>query len=165
MGATLTASAGFNQSGQLFDDAYRSLLQQQRFGLSVQVPLYMGGARSAEIQAARADDRRVAASVDNSMATLRHEVKFDALEIDLARRQLASAAKSDTVSQLREESAKNRYLIGKIAVNEFYQAQSERDQVLQSYMQALRSYWAAYYRLRRLTLYDFASDTRLLRGD
>ena len=163
IGMTLTASAGYNQSATAIEDAYRSLLEQQRFGLSVQMPLYLGGSRSADIRAARADERRVDLGVSNTLETVRHEVRFAALELAHARRQVASSAKADTVSQLRAESAKNRYLIGRIPINEFYQAQAERDNVLAQYVQALRGYWQAYYRLRRLTLYDFAADERLVR--
>ena len=36
-------------------------------------------------------------------------------------------------------------------------AQNEKDQALNQFVQALRGYWQAYYRLRRLTLFDFAS--------
>jgi outer membrane protein TolC len=165
LGATVTATAGFNQSAPLMEDAYRSLLQQQRFGLSVEMPLYLGGARSAEIQAAEADERRVAAGIENTFETMRHEVKFAVLEVAQARRLVASSAKADTVARLREESAKNRYLIGRIPINEFYQAQAESDNVTQQYLQALRGYWQAYYRLRRLTLFDFATGERLVREE
>ena len=34
-------------------------------------------------------------------------------------------------------------------------AQTEKDQALAQFVQALRGYWEAYYRLRRLTLFDF----------
>ena len=40
-------------------------------------------------------------------------------------------------------------------MDNLYQAQTEKDQVLTAYLQALRGYWQAYYRLRRTTLYDF----------
>ena len=36
-------------------------------------------------------------------------------------------------------------------------AQGEKDAALGAYVQALGVYWTAYYRLRRLTLYDFAA--------
>jgi outer membrane protein TolC len=164
IGATVTASAGFNQSGPLVDDVYHSLLQQQRFGLSVQVPLFLGGARSADIQAVQADQRRTTISVSTTRETLVHEVRFAALEIQLSKRQVIASAKADTVSQLRAESSKNRYLIGRIPINEFYQAQTDRENSSQQYMQTLRAYWQAYYRLRRLTLFDFATGTRLIRA-
>jgi outer membrane protein len=66
------------------------------------------------------------------------------------------SAKADTVATKRFDVAKNRYVIGKIGISDLYIAQSEKDAALQAYVQALRGYWSAYYRLRRVTLYDFA---------
>jgi len=52
-------------------------------------------------------------------------------------------------------------VIGKIGVSDLYIAQNEKDQALDAYVQALRSYWANYYRLRRVTLYDFVEKSAL----
>jgi outer membrane protein TolC len=46
-------------------------------------------------------------------------------------------------------------VIGRITIDNLYIAQSEKDQALQGFVQALRAYWVAYYQLRKLTLYDF----------
>jgi hypothetical protein len=46
-------------------------------------------------------------------------------------------------------------VIGRIDVDQLYLAQNEKDQALLAYVQALKGYWGAYYRLRRVTLYDF----------
>ncbi len=56
----------------------------------------------------------------------------------------------------RFEVAKARYVIGKIGISDLYIGLNEKDQALQAYVQALRQYWSRYYRLRRVTLYDFA---------
>ena len=55
----------------------------------------------------------------------------------------------------RFDVAKNRYAIGRIDTGDLYIAQSEKDAALLSYVEALRNFWLAYYRLRRLTLCDF----------
>jgi len=46
-------------------------------------------------------------------------------------------------------------VIGRITLDNLYIAQTEKDQALGQFVQALRGYWEAYYRLRRLTLFDF----------
>jgi len=61
------------------------------------------------------------------------------------------------VAGKRFDVALNRYVIGRIAIDNLYIAQSEKDQALAGFVQALRGYWQAYYRLRRLTLFDFAT--------
>ena len=72
------------------------------------------------------------------------------------------SAKADTVAAKRFEVAKNRYVIGKIAISDLYIAQNEKDAAVLSYVQALRGYWTAYYHLRRVTLYDFATKQELV---
>ena len=65
------------------------------------------------------------------------------------------SAKADTVAAKRFEVAYNRYVIGRIGIDNLYIAQNEKDQAVNQYLQALRNYWVAYYRLRQTTLYDF----------
>ena len=160
-GATVSAIAGYNQTATVFDDAYRSLLDQQRLTVEVQVPIIQWGGRRAEIQAARAEQDRVSALGRETRATIEHEARFGARQLLLARRQLATSAKADTVAQRRFDVAKNRYVIGRIDIGDLYIAQTEKDQALLSYVQALRNFWLAYYGLRRLTLYDFEAQRPL----
>jgi len=75
--------------------------------------------------------------------------------------QLLIAAKADTISQLRYNVTKERFLIGKIDVLDLNVAQSERDQAKQKYIQYMRSYWQNYFNMRRRTLYDFENDKPL----
>jgi len=46
-------------------------------------------------------------------------------------------------------------VIGRIQIDNLYIAQTEKDQALNQFVQSLRGYWVSYYRLRRLTLFDF----------
>jgi len=155
IGATLQASVGLNQTSGDVNAVYRDLLQQQRFSLAVQMPIVNWGSRSADIQAARADQDRIASTSRAAREQTVQEAHFAALQLSQSRRQLALSAKSDTVAAKRFEVAYNRYVIGRIGIDNLYLAQSEKDQALQQFVQALRGYWGAYYRLRRITLYDF----------
>ncbi|MEO7964312.1 MAG: TolC family protein [Gemmatimonadaceae bacterium] len=155
VGATLRASVGLNQTSSDVNAVYRDLLQQQTFALSLAMPIVNWGARSADIQAAIADQDRVASLSRATREQLQQDAHFSVLQLALARRQLALSAKADTVAVKRFEVAYNRYVIGKINMDNLYVAQNEKNAALQQYLQALRGYWLAYYRLRRTTLYDF----------
>jgi len=72
-------------------------------------------------------------------------------------------AKADSVAAKRFEVAYNRYVIGRITIDNLYIAQAEKDQAVLQYVQGLRGYWAAVYRLRRTTLFDFVAG-RPIRG-
>ncbi len=155
IGASVEASFGFNASGSAANAAYSNLLQAQQFSLGVQVPLIRWGAHSADIQAARADQDRVAATSQAAREQTIQNARFAALSVAQAERNLMVSAKADTVASKRFTVAYERYVIGKIDIDNLYIAQNDKDQALQQYVQALRGYWTAYYQLRQLTLYDF----------
>jgi outer membrane protein TolC len=155
-GATVSATVGFNQRASVLDEAYRDLAQRQQYGVTVQVPIVQWGNRKGQVEAARADEDRANANARATRDAAAEEAHFAALQLEQSARNLALSAKADTVAVKRFEVAKNRYIVGKINIDNLYLAQNERDGALRGYIDALRGYWASYYRLRRLTLYDFA---------
>jgi outer membrane protein len=154
-GATVNATYGYNATGSAMNDVYRDLQDTRQFSLNLSVPLLTWGARSGDVQAARGELLRVQNTSRIAREQARQDAHFAVLQVALARRQLAIAAKADTVAQKRFEVAYNRYVIGRIDVDQLYLAQNAKDQALLSYVQSLRGYWQAHYRLRRVTLYDF----------
>jgi outer membrane protein TolC len=162
-GMTLQASVGFNQTAPEAGAAYSDLRQAQRFSLGVQVPVLQWGARDGQVQAARAERTSQEYLSRQSREQTAQDAHFAVLQLALAERQLELAAKADTVGAKRFEVTKNRYVIGRIGMDNLYQAQTEKDGALQAYLQALRGYWTAYHRLRRVTMFDFERDTRIAR--
>jgi outer membrane protein TolC len=161
LGATVQASYGMNQTSNLFGLAYASPLPRQTLQLQLSMPVFQWGGGRADVQAARANEAQVASSGRARREQLIEDARYAALELTQSQRMLVIAAKADTVAQKRFEVAKNRYVIGKIGVSDLYIAQNEKDQALDAYVQALRSFWMNYYRLRRVTLYDFARKSEL----
>lgn len=154
-GATLTASFGYNATGNNFRRAYGELLNAQQVTLQMDVPVLQWGAGREEVHAAQAQQEQVASLAEAQVAQTEHTARFAALGLMQARRNLAISSTADTVAQKRFDVAYNRYVIGRIAVDNLYIAQQEKDQARTQYVRALRGYWEAYYRLRRVTLYDF----------
>ena len=161
IGATVQASFGLNNSAPEAGLAYENLLQSRAFSLSVEMPLWQWGARSQAVQAARSDQERVTSNAEATIRQTAHEAHFAVLELDQAATNLTITAKADTVAGKRFEVAYNRYVIGRIAIDNLYIAQSEKDQALNEFVQALRGYWVAYYNLRRATLFDFATGQQI----
>ena len=159
--ASIIASYGVNQTSSLFGLAYASPLPQQQLQLHVTMPVFQWGAGRADQQAARAMESQVASQSRARREQLAEDARYAALQTTQAQRMLVISAKADTVAKKRFEVAKNRYVIGKIGLSDLFIAQNEKDQALDAYVQALRNYWMSYYRLRRLTLYDFFAKARL----
>jgi outer membrane protein TolC len=154
-GATVQASIGYNATAPEFNQAYQNLLEARSVSVGVQIPLVQWGVRHNRVAAAEAQLEQTRETREATLDQIAMDARFAALEVEQTRRSLALSAKADTVAAKRFEVAYNRYVIGKISIDNLYIAQSEKDQAIVQYVQALRQHWLAHYRLRRLTLFDF----------
>jgi outer membrane protein TolC len=157
VGATVIASVGFNATAPQASLAYDNLLEARRFTLTVGLPLWQWGARGNDIRAALANAERGATLGKLTLEQAAQQAHFAVLELAQARRNVGLRAKADSVAGKRFQVAYNRYVIGRITIDNLYIAQTEKDQALTQYVESLRGYWQAYYRLRRATLFDFAA--------
>jgi outer membrane protein TolC len=160
--ATIEGSVGFNQTAPQFAQAYQSPLGKQTLRVGVNLPMMQWGAGHADIEEARANERRVEATNRIRRDQLEEDARFSVLQLEQARRNVTLAAKADTVAQRQFEVARNRYSIGKITNEALYLAQGEKDAAVLANVQALRNYWITYYHLRRVTLYDFERNQELV---
>jgi len=163
--ATMNASIGYNQTAPALPDAYRQLLDQQAVSLGFTFPIFRWGAGSAAVDAARAEQKRTEVSVAQQRFDAEQEVLYEAARLNLLRDQVAVAAKSDTIARRRFDVAKDRYVIGKIDIPILFIAQSEKDAARRANIQTLWNYWSTYFRLRRLTLFDFETGEPLVAGE
>ena len=159
--ASISATIGYNQTASAFGAAYQSPLGRESLTLGVTLPMVQWGAGRSDVQAAKADDRRVAANNKTRRDQIAEDARFSVLQLQQAQRNVVLAAKADTVAIKQFEVARNRYTTGKINNTDLYNAQSDKDNSLIAHVQALRNYWIAYYHLRRATLYDFATKQEL----
>ena len=159
--ATIAATVGFNQTASGIGAAYQSPLGRQSFTLGVTLPMVQWGAGRADVQAAKADERRAVTTAKTRRDQIAEDARFSVLALQQAQRNVTLAAKADTVSIKQFEVARNRYTTGKISNTDLYNAQSDKDNSLIAHVEALRNYWIAYYHLRRATLYDFVTKQQL----
>jgi outer membrane protein len=159
----LTLNAGFNQRAGNIPDVYRHLLDQQQFSVSFQVPVVQWGAGSSAIESALADEERVKRSGEIRLRLLQDDVAAQVASLHQLRTQVNVSAKAETIAVRRFEVSKDRYLIGKIDVTNLFLAQNEKDSARRARVQTLGDFWTVYYRLRRMTLYDFLADRPIAR--
>jgi len=157
LGASVSASYGFNATAPDASNVYSNLLNAQQFSVSLSLPLWQWGAHHEGVKAAQADRERTNSLAQSTVQQTAQDAHFAALQLSQAKRNVALSAKADTVAGKRFEVALNRYSISRITIDNLYIAQNEKDQALTGFVQALRGYWQSYYRLRRMTLFDFAT--------
>lgn len=157
----LNASVGLNSAGTTFDQSYQDGVTQQFANLTLNIPIVNWGRNEARMKTALANKQLTDYVIAQEEQNFEQEIITQVKQLDVLQQQIEISKKSDEVAQKRYEVAQNRYLIGKIDITNLNIALTEKDTAKRSYINALRTYWIAYYDLRRLTLYDFANQELL----
>ncbi len=165
----LYASFGLSQTAHTLQEAYQNPLNQERVSLGITLPLLDWGKAKGGIKIAESNQELVKTSVQQDKIDFEQNIYLKVMQFAMQKKQLAIAAKSDTVARLRYEITHKRYMIGMVNdVLELNNAQIDNDNAQLNYFNTLKDYWINYYELRKLTLYDFQKnrpirvDTKLL---
>jgi len=78
-------------------------------------------------------------------------------EFNLRQSQIKSAEEAKQIAEMAYNKAKQLFIIGKTDVNSVNMAISRQIEAEQSYITSLRNYWLSYYKIRKLTLYDYVT--------
>lgn len=152
---TLSAQYGLNNNGTVLSDIYVRPEQMQQFNLTLNVPILDWGRNKAVMRTAMANKKLNDYVIEQDEVDFEQTVITKVRQFEMLRLQIEITHKSDEVAAQRYNVAQNRYLIGKIDITNLNIALTEKDDAKRSYLQALKSFWMAYYELRGLTLYDF----------
>jgi outer membrane protein TolC len=163
--AGFSATYGLNDNGFRMPDAYDDPTEMQQVNLSINIPILDWGRNKSRMRTAMANKKLNDYVIAQDEVNFEQEIMTQVRQFEMLRLQIEITKKSDEVAAERYNVAQNRYLIGKIDITNLNIALEEKDQAKQSYIQALKSFWTAYYDLRRLTLYDFAGKKLLYTPD
>lgn len=157
----LRAQLGQSNNDSTMRGAYGGGDVQQNLSIGVAIPIMDWGRARNRVRQAKANRDLIEIDIQQAERSFEQEIYLQTQQFNIQQKLLASASKADTIAQLRYEITKQRYLIGKISITDLNLAQQEKDQASQNYINALRSYWNAYYTVRRLTLYDFERNEKI----
>ncbi|HYI79205.1 MAG TPA: TolC family protein [Chryseolinea sp.] len=152
---------GLNNVGNNVGELYQDPAKQQFVNLTFSIPLIDWGRRRSMMQSAYANKRLNDYLIAQDEVIFEQTILTQVRQFEMLRFQIEITKKSDEVAFERYNVAQNRYLIGKIDITNLNIALKEKDDAKRSYLEALKAFWIAYYELRRLTLYDFASQKYL----
>lgn len=159
--ANLVAEFGLTQNAEQLTNVYDNPQDQQRVSLGIYIPILDWGLAKGNIKIAESDREIVRTSVEQERIDFEQNVYLEVQNFIMQQRQLAIAAKADTVASKGFEVAKQRYMIGKISITDLNTAQMNNDNARISFARSLQEYWINYYQIRQLTLYDFKRDQEI----
>ncbi len=155
--ASISASIGFNQVANNFSQAYRKPLQQDVVSVGLSVPILDWGVRKGNVNMAKSNLNSVLISAKQSEIALEQEIIMSVNDFNTRINQITSAEDALKISEMAYEETKQRFLIGKSDVNSLNLSLNRQTEAQRNYIIAIKNYWQGYYKIRRLTLYDFVN--------
>ena len=153
--ATLSASFGLSNRAGRLEEIYEKPQDYELIQLQFSIPIVDWGRASSRRATARANQELAEASILQDKVNFEQEVRTQVKLYNMLSEQLQLSNEADQVARERYDIAKNRFLLGNLSITDLNLALQEKDFARRDYIQALRSFWLAYYNLRILTLYDF----------
>lgn len=151
----LHASYGLSNSTDQLDQLYRERKTDQQALLSISMPIIDWGRNRARVAVAESQREVTRRSVEQAQVDFDRDIFVKVTQFEIQARQLQLAARADSVADRRYQMTRERYTNGEGDLNSVNIGQVEKDNARRGYLDGLRSYWSAYYDLRRATLYDF----------
>jgi outer membrane protein TolC len=160
--ANLLALYGTNQNAPDLPGAYRNPKDLQQLTISLQVPILDWGLGKGRVKVAESNQALEQSSVEQAIIDFKQEVYLKVMQFNIQQSQVQIAAKTDTVADKRYQVTKQRYVIGKIGITDLNIAQNEKDNARRGYFNALQTFWRNYFEIRKLTLFDFNRQEKII---
>ena len=100
-------------------------------------------------------------SIQQKELSLEQDIIMTVNDFNIQQNLIKSAEEALEIASLAYETTKQRFIIGKADLSMLNLTLNNKNSAQQSYIGALRDYWLSYYKLRRLTLYDFIEGASL----
>lgn len=162
LSADLFVSYGLSQTADQLSEAYQNPLNQERVNISFQIPIVDWGKTKAILETAKSNGELTRMLVEQERINFEREIILKVQQFDLVRNQVALARQTYDVAQKTNRITRERYFVGKIGITELNIALNQQETSRQAYVNALQSFWLAYYDLRLLTLYDYVRERPLV---
>jgi outer membrane protein TolC len=125
--------------------------------ISVSIPLIDWGVAKGKHNMAKNELNVVRSEAKQDELSLEEEVIMTVNDFNVQRNLIASAQEALDLALLAYEQTRQRFIIGKADVNSLTLSLNRQQEAQKNYISALQNYWLSYYKIRKLTLFDFAS--------
>lgn len=159
--ANLNVSVGYNQVSNQFVDAYKNPLRQDLVSLSISIPLVDWGIRKGKLNQAKSNLNVLEISANQEELEIEKDVIMTVSDFNIQQRLVKSAIEALDLAVTAYELTKQRFILGKADINSLTLSFNRQQNANKNYISSLQNYWLSYYKLRKLTLYDFETGMNL----
>ena len=159
--ASLNASVGFNQVASNFRDVYKDPSRQDLVSISISIPLVDWGVRKGKHNIAKSNLNIAQISSRQQEVSLEEEVIITVSDFQVQQQLIISAEEALDIASMAYDETKQRFVIGKADISSLTLAWNRQQEAQRNYVTALQNYWLSYYKIRKLTLFDFETGLSL----
>jgi outer membrane protein TolC len=153
--ATLSASVGINRVSSTFADAYRNPEQQNIVSVGLSIPLVDWGIRKGRVNTSISNLNVIRFSVQQKEISLEQDIVMTINDFNVQQDMIRSAEEAMELANIAYNTAKERFIIGNVDINYLSLSLNRQKDARKNYVTSMKSYWMSFYKIRRLTLYDF----------
>ena len=153
--ADVYAQFGLTQTSDELSSAYKNPLNQQYVEVGIRFPILDWGRGKGQVRVAQSQRDMVFTQEEQNRSNFEQNILKVVKQFNLQTGKVSIAAKTDRTAERRNEVARRLYILGKSTILDMNASIAEKDAAKRNYINALYNYWALYYTLRSLTLYDF----------
>ncbi len=159
--ANLVANLGFSNSGASLSDVTKSPKNYQDVQVVFTVPILDWGRSQSRIKTAEAQRQLAQYTVEQDKQNFQQAIYTQVTLFEMLKNQMDLTMQADSIASEKYQIAQERYVLGNLSITDLSIAFTEKDQAKRDFIETLRQYWAAFYRLRWLTLYDIEKNEKI----
>ncbi len=158
LSATLSGSFGLSNSADELLKVYEKPEKDRTLLVSLSIPILDWGRSASTVKLAESQRELTIFDVNKDREEFDRQVVVQVEQFSLLKDQLKTANEADKVAGNGYEIALKKFQNGELSITDLNIALQEREKAKRDYINSIRSYWVAFYKLRILTLYDFEQD-------
>ncbi len=159
--ANFSASVGFNQVAPHLKYAYRDLMRQDLVSFTVTIPLLDWGVGKGKVNMAKNNLNVVEIEARQAELSIEEDVIMTVSDFNIQQQLVSSAIEALDLAETAYAQTRQRFIIGKADINSLTLSLNRQQDANKNYISALQNYWLSYYKLRKLTLFDFETNREL----
>ena len=160
--ANISLSYGLNQYANSFADAYRHPDQRQSASVTLSIPVFQWGINRNKLKIAKNEYEMTLQEQEYAISNFKEEIHNYVIDYNMSKGLAGVAEQKYNLSAQQYSLASLRFKMGKIAAIELSNAHKDYLQAKQYYLSVMRDLFENYYRIRHLSLYDFAEGNDLV---
>ena len=158
----LDVNVGMQQYGSDIGKTYHNPQRYTTGSVSFSVPLVDFGAAKSKKRIANYSLETVKDLSDETERTIREEIVIALKDFNSQQQLITKAEQAITLADLSFDQIQRSYAMGQTDMNTFILSQNRKDEAYTNYISALQNYWMSYYKMCRLTLFDYIKNVSLV---